>query len=319
MYYRIIGTVSIFLFCALITCAQSSKDIERLKEFNYQKDIIYKTIDGDTLDMILFLPNVKAGTKMPVMLYTHGGGWGGGNKLNILGAPFIGTLRTLLNNGIACATIEYRLTRVGRSTAYDCVVDCKDAARFLMKNAEKYALDVDRMGVWGGSAGGHLSLMTALADNKSFKGDESLQKYKPDFLCVVSYYPLTSFVNPEYLKGSNFESPQRFIPILGGLLSENQDLAKLLSPVDWINKKSTPILLLHGELDKILPIQQSIYLEKVGNAKEADIELLRVKNGGHSFNGENIFPSMNGINKIAAEYIIEKLMIEKNKRNINAK
>ena len=314
MHHRLIGTAYILLFFSIITCAQSSKDIERLKGFEYQKDIIYKTIDGDTLDMILFLPNVKAGTKMPVMLYTHGGGWGGGNKLNILGAPFIGTLKTILNEGIACAAIEYRLTRTRKSTVYDCVSDCKDAARFLMKNAEKYALDITRMGVWGGSAGGHLSLMTALAENKSFKGDESLQKYKPDFLCVVSYYPLTSFVNPEYLKGSNFESPQRFIPILGGLLSGNQDLAKLLSPVDWINKKSTPILLLHGDQDKVLPIEQSIHLEEVGKAKGADIKFLRVKNAGHSFNGENISPSMDDINKTAAEYIIEKLMIEKNKK-----
>lgn len=306
MHYRIIGTISVFLFCTLITCAQSSNDIENLKQFNYQT-VIYKTVDGDTLDMILFLPDVKAVTKMPVMLYTHGGGWGGGNKLNILGAPFIGTLRTLINNGIACATIEYRLTRVGKSTAYDCVVDCKDAARFLMKNADKYGFDINRMGVWGGSAGGHLSLMTALADNKNFKGDASLQKYKPGFLCVVSYYPLTSFVNPEYLVGSNFEKPERFIPILGGPLSEKQELAKLLSPVEWINKKSTPILLLHGELDKILPIQQSIYLDEVGKAKGADIKLLRVKKADHSFNGENILPSMYDINKIAAAYMIEKL------------
>jgi len=306
MQIRIMTMVLVFMFLAIGTVAQSSKDIEKIKQFNYQT-VIYKTVDGDTLDMILFFPNVKEGTKMPVMLYTHGGGWGGGNKLNILGAPFIGTLRTLLNNGIACATIDYRLTRVGKSTAYDCVVDCKDAVRFLMKNAKKYRFDVDRMGVWGGSAGGHLSLMTVLADNKSFKGDASLRQYKPGFLCVVSYYPLTSFVNPEYLVGSNFVKPERFIPILGGPLSEKQELAKLLSPVEWINKKSAPILLLHGELDKVLPIQQSIYLEEVGKARGANIQLLRVKNGDHSFNGENILPSMADINKIAAEFMIEKL------------
>jgi len=276
MYYRIIGTAYILLFFSIISCAQSSKDVAQLKEFKYQKDIIYKTIDGDTLDMILFLPpNVKQVTKMPVMLYTHGGGWGGGSKFNIFNAPFKGTLKTILNKGIACATIEYRLTRVGKSTVYDCVLDCKDAARFLIKNAEKYSLDVDRMGVWGGSAGGHLSLMTALADNKSFKGDESLEKYEPNFLCVVSYFPLTTFVKTEYLAGSNFENSQRFISILGGLLSEKRDLAKMLSPVEWINKNSTPVFLLHGEQDKVLPIEQSIYLEEVGKAKGADIKLLK--------------------------------------------
>lgn len=296
----------VFMFLAIGTVAQSPKDIEKLKQFN-GKTAIYKTVDGDTLDMLLFFPEVKSATKTPVMIFIHGGGWGGGNKYKISGAPFFGTLETLLNNGIACATIEYRLTRLGKSIAYDCVVDCKDAARFLMKNADEYSLDVNRMGVWGDSAGGHLCLMTGLADNKSFKGDESLLKYNPRFRCIASYYPLTSFVNPEFLKGSNFEKPERFIPLLGGLVSEKQDMAKLLSPVEWINKNSPPVLLLHGEQDKVLPIQQSIYLEEVGKARGADIQLLRVKNADHSFNGENPLPSMADINKIAAEYMIEKL------------
>lgn len=312
LYRSVAGTFYFLILCSVIAFAQSPKEYEKLKDFNYQKNIVYKIIDGDTLDMIIFFPKDKKEPKMPVMLYTHGGGWGGGNKLNILGAPFIGTLRSMLEKGIACATIEYRLTRVGKSTAYDCVVDCKDAARFLMKNAEKYSFDTDRMGVWGGSAGGHLSLMTALADNSSFIGDESLKKYKPRFLCVASYFPLTSFLKPENLKGSNFENPNRFLPILGGLLSENKDMASKLSPVEWINKNSAPVLLLHGEDDKVLPIQQSTHLVEVGKARGADIQLVRVKNAGHSFNGENISPSIEEINESAARYIVEKLTMGKN-------
>jgi len=50
-------------------------------------------------------------------------------------------------------------------------MDCKDAERFLIKNAEKYGLDTKRVGVWGGSAGGHLSLMTALGPAKNCPGD----------------------------------------------------------------------------------------------------------------------------------------------------
>jgi len=308
MRYKIIGTVYISLFFVSVTFAQTPSDIMQLKEFSYKKDIIYKIADGDTLDMILFFPKEKISSKMPVMLYTHGGGWGGGSKYNIFRPAFKGTLKMLLDNGIACATIKYRLTRIGKSNAYDCVTDCKDAARFLMKNADKYSLDVKRMGVWGGSAGGHLSLMTALADNDSFLGEVALRKYHPRFLCVVSYFPLTSFINAENLKGSNFEKPERYIPILGGLLSEKYDLAKKLSPVEWIQKNSPSVFLLHGEQDKVLPIKQSIYLEKVGKSVGADIKLLKVKNAGHSFRGENISSAIDEINEIAAKYIIEKLV-----------
>jgi acetyl esterase/lipase len=309
MNYRIV-IVYILLFSSVVTYSQSSKDFELLKHFSNQKNIVYKIIGGDTLDLILFLPKVKTGANMPVMVFIHGGGWGAGNKFKIFGDPFFGTLKALHDNGIACATIEYRLTRIGKSTACDCVVDCKDAVRFLMKNSDEFSLDSTRIGVWGDSAGGHLCLMTALADNNEFKGDESLRNYSPKFLCVASYYPLTSFVNPEYLVGSNFEKPDRFIPLLGGLLSDNYDLARKLSPVEWIDKNSPPVFLLHGEEDNVLPIRQSTYLLEVGKERGADIQLLKVKNAGHSFNGENISPSMDEINKIAAEYIVAKLKIE---------
>lgn len=306
MFIKRIAIASVLFFCFVAIQAQSAKDLDKIKQLNY-KTIVYKIVEGDTLDMFLFLPEVKTATKMPVMIFIHGGGWGGGNKYKIAGTPFYGTLESLLNNGIACATIEYRLTKLEKSTAYDCVVDCKDAVRFLMKNANTYGLNAKRMGLWGDSAGGHLCLMTGLADNKRFAGDESLKKFNPSFLCIASYYPLTSFTHPELLKESNFDNPQRFIPLLGGLVSEKQDMAKLLSPVEWIGKNSPPVLLLHGEQDKVLPIQQSIFLEEIGKAKGADIQLLSVKNAGHSFNGENPVPSMVEINKIAAQFIIEKL------------
>jgi acetyl esterase/lipase len=309
MHHRLILIISLLAIYASNSFAQHTKTYDQLKEFNYQANIVYKIAEGDTLDLLLFLPGVKTEKPMPVMLFIHGGGWGGGDKFKILGTPFLGTLKALLDHGIACAAIEYRLTRTGKSTVYDCVVDCKDAARFLMKNSAKYGLDAKRIGVWGDSAGGHLCLMTALAANKSFPGDESLEKYNPQFVCVASYYPLTSFTKTEYLKGSNFEKPERFIPLLGGLLAEKQDLARLLSPVEWIGKNSPPVLLLHGELDKVLPIQQSTYLQEVGRAKGANVELLRVKNADHSFNGGHPDPSMDEINRIAAEYIIQKLLL----------
>ncbi|NOR76080.1 MAG: prolyl oligopeptidase family serine peptidase [Draconibacterium sp.] len=290
--------------------SQTAKDKKKLEQFNYE-NIIYKIVDDDTLDMILFLPKEKMSSNSPVMLFTHGGGWGGGNKYKIFNPVFNTTLKILLENDIACATIEYRLTRVGKSNAHDCVTDCKDASRFLIKHAEKYLLDANRMGVWGGSAGGHLSLMTALGNNKDFIGDKLLSTYNPQFLCAVSYFPLTSFVETELLKGSNFEKPNRFIPILGGLLSEKKDLARALSPAKLLNSKSPPILLLHGNKDKVLPISQSLHMQEVAKKIGANVKLLTVENAGHSFQGENISPSIDQINRISADFIMGNLIIIK--------
>lgn len=285
----------------------SAKNLALLEEFKTQRDIVYKTVNGESLDMILFLPERKLSARMPVMLYTHGGGWGGGDKFKVFDPVFRDTLRILLDNGIVCAAIEYRLTREGISTAVDCVTDCKDAARFLVKNAKQYHLDPDRMGVWGGSAGGHLSLMTGLADNKLFPGDENLADTDPAFCCIASYYPAVSFLDPELFKNTNFETPERFIPMLGGLLEDRRDVAALISPVEHIKKGSPPVLLLHGDDDVILPIAHSLYFIKIAREKCAEATLLTVNGGGHSFKGKNISPSMPEINRLAADFIISNL------------
>ncbi len=306
-------TLFFLLVCTFNAKAQSEKELKAIAEFNCEKNIVYKIVKGDTLDMNIFFPKEKPKEKMPIMLYTHGGGWGGGNKNGILGRDFVTTLKILNDNGIACATIEYRLTRKDISTVYDCVVDCKDAARFLMKNAKKYSLDVKRMGVWGGSAGGHLSLMTALGKNSDFIGDKELSKYNPQFVCVASYFPLTSFVKSEYLAGSNFDKPTRFITMFGGLLSENEKLAKALSPAEILTKNAPPILLLHGDNDKILPIAQSNYMMEQAKKMGANVSLLVVKNGGHSFNGDSISPTMTEINAYSADFIMKYLLDKKQK------
>lgn len=287
---------------------QKPAEQEKLDAFKYQKGIVYKTVDGRKLDMVFFEPqNVKPGKKVPWMLHTHGGGWRGGNKYVVLKAPFLGTLRELTDSGVAVFSIEYRLTKNG-VTAYDSVVDCKDAARFLLKNAERYNLDPERYGVWGGSAGGHLSLMTALGKDADFAGDDALKDIPLEFKCVASYFPLTTLVNRDVLVGSRFEDPERLRHVLDGLFSEKPELARLLSPTEYLAKNSPPILLLHGDKDSTLNIRNSTYMVEVAKEKGADVELLTVKNAGHSFGGKDISPTMDEINAASAAFILAHLV-----------
>jgi len=277
-----------------------------LKGLNHQDHIIYKTVNGESLEMILILPKQKQTGKMPFVVYTHGGGWGGGDKYVFTQPSFMGTVRTLLDNGIGFASVQYRLTREGKSTAYDCVVDCKDAARFLMKKADQYGLDPTRIAVWGGSAGGHLSLMTALAPNEPFKGDPELAAFSPLFKGVLSYFPLTSFMNPEVLKGSNFENPRRFIPMFGGEMKDHLEMAKMLSPSEHLSKASPPVYLIHGDNDTVLSIKNSEYLKKQGDELGAHVHLTTVKGGGHGFR-DGVSPTQDEINAEGAAFLMKHL------------
>jgi len=299
--------------CVSDVCGQTEKEQVALATYDYEKDIAYKTIGSKKLDLIYFKPkNLKAVEKAPWMMFVHGGGWRGGNKFGIFRSAFAGTLKQLTESGIACFTIRYRLTRNG-ITAFDSVVDCKDAARFLLKNAQNYNLDTERYGVWGGSAGGHLSLMTALGKDEDFLGDSALAEVPLDFKCVASYYPLTSLVNRDVLVGSKFEDPSVLLHVLDGPFSEKPELARLLSPVEYLSETSPPILLLHGEKDPILSIKNSRYMVDVAKEKGANVRLLAVQNAAHSFHGKRISPSLEEINDTSAQFVIANLKEEKAK------
>lgn len=281
---------------------------ERISKLKYEDNIVYKTVAGEKLDMYLFLPKVKKYPLMPVMLFTHGGGWSGGDKYKIIDPPTYETLKILGENGIACADIEYRRVKRGKSSAFECVVDCKDAARFLVKNAAKYGFDPDRIGVWGDSAGGHLSLMTALGSNSAFPGDPALSATPfPRFRCVVSYYPLTSFVKPEIHQNDMFAKPNSFSHLIGGPLPDKQRMAELLSPAEQLRADSPPILLIHGDRDKILSLRNSLYMKEMAGKCGAALQLITVRNAAHGFSGKDIEPPLTEINRLAADFMIRHL------------
>ncbi len=271
----------------------NAKNEETLKEFR-QETITYKTVDGKKLNVLFFYPEESkmAQTDNPWILYVHGGGWAGGSKLNIAGQSTIGTLRHLLDNGYVCAAIDYRLAKAP-TTSFESLIDVKDATRFLINNAQKYKLSKKNYGIWGGSAGGHLSLVAALAPDNSFPAELEFPKTKVSYKYILSLFPFTSCTNPEIFPNSIFADRKLFVRLLGCELDEaTPELVTLMSPSDLINKKSCPVLLVHGSADKTLPLINSEYLYEVGQERGADIELMVMKDAGHSFSGKNISPSL---------------------------
>ena len=116
---------------------QTDSERELLKGFHHKETVVYKTVDGASLNMDIFYPDAaKMNEKNPWMIHVHGGGWAGGSKYKILRPPFLSTLHTLVDSGVVCVSIEYRKAR-GSANAYDAVVDAKDATRFLLKKCGK--------------------------------------------------------------------------------------------------------------------------------------------------------------------------------------
>src|SRR5690348_1769881 len=120
-----------------------------------ERDIAYVP-DGDPAQRLdIYLPENASDKPLPLLVWVHGGGWVGGSKSENPGAEF--TAHGLY----ASASVEYRFSNVGVFPAQ--IQDCQAAIRFLRANASKYNIDPDRIGVWGGSAGGHLVALLGTA------------------------------------------------------------------------------------------------------------------------------------------------------------
>ncbi|MEI9960834.1 MAG: alpha/beta hydrolase [Limisphaerales bacterium] len=108
----------------------------------------------------LYFPQIiPANTRLPAVVMIHGGGWndgkrGGQREINI------GT--TLARNGYIAMSVDYKLSYAKYAVWPTNLYDCKNAVRWLRKNADRLQIDPDRIGVIGGSAGGHLASMIAL-------------------------------------------------------------------------------------------------------------------------------------------------------------
>ncbi len=287
-----------------VTFANTKQYQENLKEFR-QETVTYKTVDGKKLDILLFYPEESkmAKSNNPWVMYVHGGGWAGGDKLNIARPATKGTLRHLLDEGYICAAIDYRLAKAP-TTSFESLIDVKDATRFLINHAKEYKLSKKKYGIWGGSAGGHLSLVAALAPDDSLPAELDLPKTEVSYKFVLSLFPFTSCTNPDIFPNSIFADRTLFVRLLGCELSEaSPELVTLMSPSDLINKRSCPVLLVHGSVDKTLPLINSEYLYEVGQERGADISLLVIHDAGHSFSGNNISPSMEEMSQHCFDFI----------------
>ena len=153
---------------------------------NLKSDIVYKTTAQGDLYLDLYYPDSGQSGPHPLVVYTHGGGWAAGNK-NLGGMGPV--VRGLTDKGFAVVSVNYRLCKSGGTICMkDCVIDCKDAVRYLAKNHVELNLDTDQVFTFGDSAGGHLCQMLLLSSPQSFPGAKELADYSFKMIAGVSWY-----------------------------------------------------------------------------------------------------------------------------------
>lgn len=137
------------------------------------------------------------------------------------------------------------------------ICDVQASVRWLRAHAADYGVDATRIAAIGQSAGAHLALMLACtAGDKQFEGNSGNENQSSAVQAAVAYYPPTDFSVPEIQR---IDVVQQF---LGGTATDFPDRYIQVSPIAHVTVDDAPILLFHGAIDGLVPVDQSERLAK---------------------------------------------------------
>jgi acetyl esterase/lipase len=248
------------------------------------KDITYAIAEAIPLGLDLHMP---AGVpKPPLLVWVHGGAWSAGTKAQY---P-----KEFVERGFAVASLDFRQTTQAPFPAN--VLDIKAAIRFLRAKAGDYGYSADRIAIAGASSGAHLAALVGVTNgNAQLEGKEgNYLNQSSSVQAIISYFgasDLNTILAQSTPFGLNVREPA-LERLLGALPDKAKDLATLASPVTHVDKTDPPLLLLHGDRDPQMPINQSHELQGAYQNAGLDVDFYVVHGAAHGgdafFSGDRL-------------------------------
>jgi acetyl esterase/lipase len=264
--------------------------------FDRKQDVIYGRKFGTALTMDVFTPKNQS-NGAGVILAVSGGFRSGHEQIGLL-YVFI---RPFTDRGYTVFAVVHGSQP--RYTVPEIVQDMNRAVRFIRHHATDYGIDPNRIGMTGASAGGHLSLMMGTAGEK---GDpaapDPVDRESSRVQAVACFFPPTDFLNwgkpgdarihamdhaPPYRAAFDYREldKERMMWVAITDSKRLEEVARQISPVSHVTPDDPPTLIIHGDADKLVPLQQSeLIVEKLKKAGVAT-NLVIKKGAGHGWLG----------------------------------
>jgi acetyl esterase/lipase len=266
---KLFATLSCLLF--LVFSAPGATNVH----FKRTEDVIYGRKPGVALTMDVFQPEKPNGLGI---IFVVSGGWFSSKEAI---APTV--YETFMERGYTVFAVVH-----GSQPKFqipEIVQDMHRAVRFIRYNAEKFGIHPDQIGVTGGSAGGHLSLTLGTQGGPG-KPDakDPVDRVSSAVQCVACFFPPTDFLNYGHA-GTNavgFGILKSFQPAFGAASETAEGREKLgrqISPIYFVHSNQAPTLIIHGDVDTLVPIQQSESFVAASQKVGAEAKLT-VKSGG---------------------------------------
>lgn len=241
--------LSICLLLAALSCgwAQTNADFQRTE------DVVYGRKFGTALTLDVFQPRPANGVGI---IYMVSGGWHSAHE-----AINAGFFRPLLNRGYTVFAVVHGSQP--KFVVTEIVPDINRAVRFIRHNAARYGVDPSRFGITGSSAGGHLSLtMGTQGGLGDPKAKDPVDRESSAVQCVACFFPPTDFLNysepgEDAVGVGTLKSFKAAFGPRSDTAEERQKLGREISPIYFVHSNMPPILIVHGDADKLVPICQS--------------------------------------------------------------
>jgi len=275
-----------------------------LGEYDILPNITYAIANNIDLKLDLYLPR-KRNTPLPTLMLFHGGGWVDGQKeRNVF------QLLPYLSLGWAVINVEYRVSR--QSPAPAAVEDCRCALRWVTYHAKEYNLDTSKIVLTGTSAGGHLSLITGMLPaqtifDRQCPTDSSTrwrEATEPPVkvAAIVNWYGITDVA--DLLEGPN---AKHYAMEWLGSLSNRQELARQVSPINYVRAGLPPIITIHGDQDDIVPYTHAVRLHAALDKAGAPNQFITISGGKHGgFGRKDLVNSYAAIREFLRKYGVLK-------------
>ena len=225
------------------------------------------------LKLDLIYPEDMTGKVYPCVVWICGGAW-----LRMDKSAHLAYLSKLADKGFVVASVEYRTSNEG---AYPMPIqDVKAAIRYLRAHADRYRIDPQHIGAMGESAGGYLTCMAALDQDKKLDTGEYLE-YSSQVQAACPWYPPTDASHFPYDDVEKAAMSSESLLMGFNVMTHPQE-AYENSPVSKVTPDAPPFLLIHGTKDSTVPFSQSEELYDALEAAGCDVTLLALDGAEHA-------------------------------------
>jgi acetyl esterase/lipase len=259
----------------IVTLPFAARRLQAADEVVLEKGIEYSNPDNQHLQLDMARPEGEG--PFPAVLCIHGGGFRAGTR-----DGYDALIKKLAKHGYVAVTVTYRLAPKYQFPA--AVYDVKAAVRWLRANAARYHIDPERIGVTGGSAGGHLAQFLGVTGGvKEFEGDGGNADESSRVACVVNFYGPSDFTKSY---GKSVDAAEVLPLFLGGNLEQARKRHIEASPLYWVTPDAAPTLCVHGTKDQYVEFAQAEWIIDRLKAAGVEAELLPMVGSMHGFKGD---------------------------------